>query len=745
MRKTAKLLAALLAILLAFSAALPVFGVNEGLGLPPTEFSFTIHKFIMADLDKAKDPNDGTAVDQEDPVKFPENGHAATDFTPDDIKPIAGVEFKLFKINGLLDSAGNLIDEPLYLDSDGNVTTTPWDVILDDFDVLTFTLEPDYDAPTKIMLPAGYTVTALKYDNETPVTVYGFSLDVVNAITMGPTDTNGISTVATDGYTPDASPDIATGASFKNNVGLTKGYYVVVETVNDLVASIVQPFIAAIPMTTSTGDGWIKDMHVYPKNGDISISKYIDRNAVYQGEKVTFDVVVSVPADIRTYQQFDLTDILDPCLTYTPGSLKVYGYKGASTDPSPDLDGSAPENWILFDEVGMAFNTTDYKGTASVPDAAPYAYFKVTEPNPAVPGGNSNTLTVVAAEQVHDVVVDLPKTGTQTLERTDFAELREYKFIKFEFECRVNEQILDRKDGTGTDPDHTAYTFENDAEINFKNKYDKNTRTRRSNKVRAHSAAIILDKIDAQDNTVLEGAEFKIASSEKNARAGDFLRYLTINGIQTIVDVDHPSYASGTDILGTAEIPASTNSVYYDAALWNYICDGGSTPVKSIVRFEGLKEFGTQFASGNTYEFQFTGGSRGIGRGGSAAADLEDMPLSRLPKSYARGMVPMGAPAYKTYWLVETKTPEGSDGRAYNLLLEPIEVTFTQTKSRYNNWYTLGSNITDAIRVRNSNRFTLPRTGGIGTILFTAGGVALIGVAVFLFALGKKKKKVKAN
>jgi len=40
-------------------------------------------------------------------------------------------------------------------------------------------------------------------------------------------------------------------------------------------------------------------------------------------------------------------------------------------------------------------------------------------------------------------------------------------------------------------------------------------------------------------------------------------------------------------------------------------------------------------------------------------------------------------------------------------------------------------------------KFPLPITGGLGTILYTAGGVALVGTAIFLFIIAARKKKEK--
>ena len=705
MKKTARLLAILLAVLLGVSAlaAFPVSADNTG--LPPDTGTLTIHKYIMPDLDYAALPNDGNAA-----------GVGSNPAVPDSAEPIAGIVFDMFLLTDIIYLDGGIEktlpirDNQNGLDNNtGNVITTPLGnesmyAILDDFDKFTFTVE-SYEAPTKITLKTGYEVVDDNYP--APREIIGFKLGP--AITLPATDDAGVAA---------SNP-------------VPKGFYLVVEQLNDKVASIVFPFVTAVPMTNATGNGWIEHVHVYPKNGDISINKYIDRNAVHLGEKVMFDVVVSVPADIRTYSQFDMSDVLDSALTYAPGSLKVYGYAGTDTDPDPVTlaDGA----WTLFDAstVGGAVTIVNQ-------------YFTVTEPA----SGNGNTLTVAAKKQTQDSNVIDRGTGAKR-NTTEFWKLREYNFVRFEFEAIVNENILSDR------TNHTAYTFENNAKISFKNKFDtqanKPARERTSNKVRAHAAAIILDKLDANTNAVLEGAKFKIATSEANARAGSFLKHLTLDpvtqrysatGVKTLIDKDHIDYANPAAVEYELEAkkPIAADEPKYDAVLWSYIWNSGSP--KAVLRFDGLKEFGNAHTG--------TGGRKSAS--GSIAKDLEDQAKnSRLPKNYAAGDLPDSTSnAYLTYWIVETFTPAG-----YNLLLEPIRVDFgtqagaatggaEKNQTNYKNWYTMGSGEALAIRVRNSNKFTLPKTGGIGTILFTAGGAVLIAAAVALFFLNMRKKKQQA-
>ena len=85
-----------------------------------------------------------------------------------------------------------------------------------------------------------------------------------------------------------------------------------------------------------------------------------------------------------------------------------------------------------------------------------------------------------------------------------------------------------------------------------------------------------------------------------------------------------------------------------------------------------------------------------------------------------------------TYYLVETKAPTYMDKgveKSYRLLTNPIQVDITATDTSANK----------TVMVENSKSgWTLPKTGGFGTTLFTAIGLLLMAGAIYIYARREK-------
>lgn len=107
----------------------------------------------------------------------------------------------------------------------------------------------------------------------------------------------------------------------------------------------------------------------------------------------------------------------------------------------------------------------------------------------------------------------------------------------------------------------------------------------------------------------------------------------------------------------------------------------------------------------------------------------------------AQGKLTLSGLDVGTYYLTETKAPDG-----YNKPGSPVKITITDREP--NGIVDDSANGADGAdgyveqRVENSDGFQLPTTGGIGTILFTAGGVLLmgLGVIVLVFVILRRRR-----
>ncbi len=90
-----------------------------------------------------------------------------------------------------------------------------------------------------------------------------------------------------------------------------------------------------------------------------------------------------------------------------------------------------------------------------------------------------------------------------------------------------------------------------------------------------------------------------------------------------------------------------------------------------------------------------------------------------------------------TWWLKEITAPGG-----YNLLAGPVEIEITDSDDGVLDGKVTGeSGGLVSFKVENDSGFQLPVTGGMGTVLFTAVGVLLMGAAVVLVIAAMKNKK----
>lgn len=178
---------------------------------------------------------------------------------------------------------------------------------------------------------------------------------------------------------------------------------------------------------------------------------------------------------------------------------------------------------------------------------------------------------------------------------------------------------------------------------------------------------ILIKKVDASNNTVnIEGAVFSVFESKAAAEAGN--NPIVFPGGSAVTE-----FTTGPD--GT-------------------------------VRISGLRQSGW---ADNQVQLPYLDAS------GGQTADIDEG-VSDNPK-------------YRTYWLVEVKSPTG-----YELLAEPIEVIVTAAGETVA--------VTQIENAPSNAGFELPLTGGMGTALFTILGV---GILAAVLVVARRRQSVGAS
>ena len=241
---------------------------------PETKGTVTIHKY-------SETSNKGTNA----------TGHEDETLVPEGAKPLEGVVFTAYKIDGI-DLAN----------ADSATANQGWDA-------------------AKTLTPGSFTVTKDGNGVATSITTTGSDPTTYD---LG----DGVALPATDGDGIAKSSELSLGA------------YLFVETdpgLNYITKTV--PFVVTVPLPDQVNgeDGsWNYDVHVYPKNSVAAIKKEVnDANAYKVGDTITWPVTVTLPylADGEAFSRLHIDDTFDPALDYQDVVVKQ-----GDTTFTPDED-----------------------------------------------------------------------------------------------------------------------------------------------------------------------------------------------------------------------------------------------------------------------------------------------------------------------------------------------------------------------------------------------------------------------
>lgn len=574
--------------------------------------------------------------------------------------------------------------------------------------------------------------------------------DLTSYYSTNPTDLPDINTYVAGGAIKAEYADTRVGQEVVTGTdgiaafsGLELGFYVVIETTTPAaVTTAMNPFLVSVPMTTVDGSDWLYDVHVYPKNG----TKYGEVKLAKSGvdgvklEGVTF-VLQKLEADGSWTNIIKRAgaagDNTGDELNLTTNGSGLISVDGLTQGTYRFIETSVGENhgYIMDGATAYTFQVTA-EGTVTYGDTTEASVtIPVTNDKPDLTKQVKDRTTGdwkqdsdynVGDEIEYKVTVDVPANITSLV---DFA---------------VKDAPTNLKDNTATvaltcdDAPVAASAYELTEEGNgFAVTFAP-----------AEMAAYAGKEIVITYKATLLNTAVTTKDGNPNTATLEYSNEI----FPSSDDAGNPNQPENPDDTPDKDEIKDNAIVYTFKLTINKTNESGDS--LQNVEFDLYKEVaaGTEGAvSGDA--------DNGLDRSKSWLKINE----SSLTTD-ANGTVSQSGLANGTYYLVETKTNEG-----YNLLKAPVEVTLNivYTTSMTTSWEwevingvktlvkheittenttftgTDDNAGTDGVEVQNivnKKGFTLPTTGGMGTLMFSViGAILMIGAAIVLFRTSKRK------
>lgn len=525
-----------------------------------------------------------------------------------------------------------------------------------------------------------------------------------------------------------------------DNAGIAKfdnlalGFYVVVETTTpDKVTTPVKPFIVSVPMTTKDGDNWLYDVHVYPKNkttyGGVTLEKTGKDGTKLEGvtfilQKQNGSSWVNVTKNENTGD--DLTLKTDKDGRITVEGLSQGKYRFIETDRGTNngyiMDGATVYEFTVTADGKIVYDgKTENNIIITVKNEKPDMTKQVKE-------RDKDNWKQDADYNVGDMVpykitIDVPSNITNLKEftLTDTPTNLDDKEVSLQCE--------------GSDVDLNAYSVAKEGEHGFKITFT-------TENMASYAGKQIVVTYNAE---LLGGAVTTINGNQNTAKLEYSNKILPGQD-----DKDNPNRPENPDIKpGKDSIEDSAVVYTFKLQILKKAEKADGTPLQDV-EFDLYKEVSKETINAIT-------GAKAKNVGLDSEKYWLKINTDPL-KTDENGEVSQSGLANGTYYLVETKT-----NKNYNLLKEPVKVELnivytTTTKTEWvtdeNGVKTLVKNEitktefkegsdtstgTHAETIINKKGFTLPITGGMGTVLFSIAGFALMAGAAFVLLKGRRK------
>ena len=460
-------------------------------------------------------------------------------------------------------------------------------------------------------------------------------------------------------------------------------YYAKVTAYPTATSEIPESFLVDVPMVNKYGDGWIYDITVSPKIqtalGNAELTK-TDLNGPMEG--IEFKVQVSTQEDVWEDYVPDGADEALVVSTNAEGKISLENLPYSVNEERAKfrlIEMSAPEGYIIDNKYPSEIQV-QANGTVVITD---------TRTGEAATAAQLGEITVV--NENPEVVKEVKKQdGTFG----DVASANMTDTVTFKVTVDVPTYVEDL----------TTYTITDDMPEGF-----------------------VLGTMEVKGLVEQGGAEETVAADAYTKTDNFTLTFDTqkITKYTTIIITYDVTLDRDNVVIGEA---GNINNVSFEYTT-NVDTDGTEKDTTTDEDTTKVVTGGIQIKKTDTQGTVLPGAKFKIATSEANAKNgtfLSDENGVIEVTTGADGMATIEGLAYnddetaRDYWLVETQAPtyeENGETKAYTLLGEPLRVAVD------------GDSHTVAVEVVNRKPFSLPLTGGIGTVLFTAVGIAVIVIA----------------
>lgn len=527
-----------------------------------------------------------------------------------------------------------------------------------------------------------------------------------------------------------------------DNAGIAKfdnlalGFYVVVETTTpDKVTTPVKPFIVSVPMTTKDGDNWLYDVHVYPKNkttyGGVTLEKTGKDGTKLEGvtfilQKQNGSSWVNVTKNENTGDDLNLKTDKDGRITVE--GLSQGKYRFIETDRGTN-------NGYIMD------GATVYEFTVTADGKIVYD------------GKTENNIIITVKNEKPDMTKQVKERDKDNWKQDPVADYNVGDMVPYKITIDVPSNITNLKEFTltdtptnlddkevslqceGSDVDLNAYSVAKEGEHGFKITFT-------TENMASYAGKQIVVTYNAE---LLGGAVTTLNGNQNTAKLEYSNKILPGQD-----DKDNPNRPENPDIKpGKDSIEDSAVVYTFKLQILKKAEKADGTPLQDV-EFDLYKEVSKETINAIT-------GAKAKNVGLDSEKYWLKINTDPL-KTDENGEVSQSGLANGTYYLVETKT-----NKNYNLLKEPVkvELNIVYTTTTKTEWVTDENGVKTLVKneitktefkegsdtstgthtetIINKSGFTLPITGGMGTVLFSIAGFALMAGAAFVLLKGRRK------